>query len=71
MAITAWRVRVAPQHCYPMHRDEEKVREAAKTGHFSFATKSKNIPQGGVVSATATNQSTGDTSEFSNAVSVS
>ena len=54
-----------------MQRDEEKVREAAKTGHFSFATKSKNIPQGGVVSATATNQSTGDTSEFSNAVSVS
>jgi titin len=34
---------------------------------FKFTTKSKKIPKRGVVTATATNQTTGDTSEFSEA----
>jgi CSLREA domain-containing protein len=37
---------------------------------FTFQTK-KKVPKGQVVTATATDQSTGDTSEFSNAVTVS
>jgi len=45
--------------------------DAGGDADFSFAASSNKIPPGGVVTATATNQSTDDTSEFSIAIPVS
>jgi hypothetical protein len=44
--------------------------DSSGNASFTFSTK-KKVPKGQVVTATATDQTTGDTSEFSEAVVVS
>ena len=48
---------------------EERDHDSGGDASFTFKT-TKKVPKGQVVTATATNQSTGDTSEFSEAEDV-